>query len=383
MTLRSIVLVAMLIAAGGCALGAIWFFWSSDDEARRQANFRKMIEVSRSDRPQGRLAKHWLECLERESHSAGRSDQRVRCASWSAQGITSTLIAVGAHDAIVPVVETQIPGTAQDGRYIIDVVGGPGDDPFHVEPDVDDALFDRLESSGRPARIWRDMRRSPYRDLMDHGYTIVSVGYWGTLVRTLQEPDEIELAFDDVRTAVNYYRDQSGAEPPLVTSSLGNHIALGALGRDRLERMEVLALVPVMDGLQHHIARSRRELEKERAKADTDADLVGSWRIRNIYRRSGDGVIFDRSEMLPLRAYVERYVGAHDLAWKGIEPKGKCSRILLGALDPRTRDYLRANKNLPPHVIVLGADHDLADRAPEDVRGLFFDFADCLTKQEA
>ncbi|KPF86978.1 hypothetical protein IP81_19230 [Novosphingobium sp. AAP83] len=59
--------------------------------------------------------------------------------------------------------------------------------------------------------------------------------------------------------AVDYYRDSGGADLPLITIRLGNHLALAALGKGRIEKMNVLALVPMMDGLtiqlQAHIAK--------------------------------------------------------------------------------------------------------------------------------
>jgi|GEM_PF-1572499 len=383
MTLRSKALIAAFLAAGMLAVAALWFIKSGStgmDAATREKLFAE-IKNSRSEEPKLRLPRDWHACAEGVARLADEGTQRIECDTWTAQGVTSTLVALKVADALVPVVETRLEGTDDEGRIVVDVVGGPGGGPFQVDRGATDEFYDRLGEAGRGMVFWRDMRVSPYRYLMDRGFTIASVGYWGTNIRTLQAPNEIELAFEDVGTTVDFYRDRAGAEPALVTTSLGNHLALGALGRERLERMDVLAVVPVMDGLQHHLRRVRLGSARERAKAEADDELFGEWMVFNIYRRSGDTIIFDQSRYLPLHDYSPRYVGKHDLAWKDIMPKGKCSRILLGTIDPRTRDYLKDKKDLPSFVIVLPADHDLALEAPEDVRGLFFDYADCLARQ--
>jgi hypothetical protein len=55
-------------------------------------------------------------------------------------------------------------------------------------------------------------------------------------LRTLNAPDEFALSAQDVRLAVDYYRDKKGADLPLITVSLGDHLALAALGQERSKR---------------------------------------------------------------------------------------------------------------------------------------------------
>jgi len=378
-------LIAVLLAAGLLAVGALWAFTSTSpgmDAATRDRLFKEMVN-SRSDEPMLRLPRDWHACVEGVARLADEDVSRIECDMWTAQGVTSTLVALRQGDAFVPVVESRLEVASDDGRYVVDVVGGPGGEPFLVRRGTTDEFFDRLKDTGLTPNIWGDMRVSPYRHLMGRGFTIASVGYWGTNIRTLQAPDEIEMAFADVAAAVDFYRDQAGAEPALVTNSLGNHIALGALGRKRLERMNVLAVVPVMAGLQHHLRRARLESAEDRAQAEAKGEPFGEWKTFNIYAQSASGIAFDHSQMLSLHDYVPRYVGSHDLAFGELRPRGACSRIVLGNKDPRTRDYLAARPSRTKRLIVLNADHDLAKDDPQSVRAIFADFAKCLAGQNS
>lgn len=377
-------LIAALLAAGILAAGALGAFTSAStgiDAATRERLLKEFY--SRSDEPKLRLPRDWHACVGGVARLADKNASRIECDTWTAQGVTSTLVALRQGDAFVPVVESRLEIASDDGRYVVDVVGGPGGEPFLVERGTTDEYFDRLKHAGHTPKIWSDMRVSPYRQLMGRGFTIASVGYWGTNIRTLQAPDEIEMAFADVATAVGFYRDRVGAEPALVTTSLGNHIALGALGRERLEQMNVLAVVPVMDGLQHHLRRARLESAEERAQAEAKGELFGPWKPFNIYKNTDSGIAFDHSQVLPLHDYMPRYVGSYDLAFGEIRPRGACSRIVLGSKDPRTRDYLAARARRTKRLIVLNADHDLAKDDPQSVRAIFRDFAQCLIGQEA
>ena len=385
MTLRSKTLIAALLAAGMLAIAALWFIKSGStgmDAATREKLFT-VIKNSRSEEPKLRLPRDWHACAEGVSRLADEGARRIECNTWTAQGVTSTLVALKVADALVPVVETRLEGTDYEGRIVVDVVGGPGGGPFQVERGSTDEFYDRLGEAGRGMVFWYDMRVSPYRSLMDRGFTIASVGYWGTNIRTLEVANEIELSFDDVRAAVDFYRDRTGAEPALITNSLGNHIALGGLGRDRLERMNMLAVVPVMDGLQHHLRRVRIESAEERAQAEAKGDLFGEWTTFNIYAKSETGIAFDHSRMLLLHDYVPRYVGGRDLAFRAVTPRAACSRIVLGSKDPRTRNYLAARPTPAQRMVILSADHDLAKDDPKSVRAIFADFAQCLPREDS
>ncbi|XAP79000.1 hypothetical protein ABC955_04255 [Citromicrobium bathyomarinum] len=378
-------LIAALLAAGILAVGALWAFTSAStgiDAATRDRLFKELVD-SRSDEPKLGLPRDWHACVGGVARLADKNASRIECDTWTAQGVTSTLVALREGDAFVPVVESRLEVASDDGRYVIDVVGGPGGEPFPVRRGTTDEFFDRLKDAGLTPNIWDDMRVSPYRHLMGRGFTIASVGYWGTNIRTLGAADEIEMAFADVAAAVDFYRDQAGAEPALVTTSLGNHIALGALGRERLERMNVLAVVPVMDGLQHHLQRNRRENVEKREEAEAKGEPFGEWTTFNIYSKTDSGIAFDHSQVLPLHDYVPRYVGGRDLAFREVRPRGACSRIVLGNKDPRTRDYLAARPGRTKRLIVLNADHDLAKDDPQSVRSIFRDLAQRLVRQEA
>ncbi len=217
---------------------------------------------------------------------------------------------------------------------------------------------------------------------MKRGFTIASVGYWGTNLRTLNAPDEFELGKRDVLAAIEFYRAQIGEEPPLVTISLGNHLALAALGKDRLERMDVLSLVPVMDGLQHHIGRFLKTVEADKAEAEAKGEFFGEWISFNVHRQTEDGPAFDYSRSLAMHEVVPRYVGEANHAWKGVEFQSPCSAIVLGAKDPRTLAYLEETTERPAFVQVWDTDHITSLEAPERTRTLFADFADCLVAQK-
>jgi hypothetical protein len=223
--------------------------------------------------------------------------------------------------------------------------------------------------------------QAAYFKFLERGFTIASIGYWGTSFRTLNAPNEMELAVQDVRTAIDYYRDREGTEPALLISSLGNHLALGALGKDRLEAMNFLSMVPLMDGLQHHLRRVEKEIEEERQKAQANGKPFGHWIFFNIYSQTGDNRDFAHVQMLPLHDFIAPYVGAADYPWREVSPKSPCSRIVLGNKDPRTLDYLAAHENLPEAITVLASDHDLHADAPNEMSGILEWYGDCLTAQ--
>ncbi len=220
-------------------------------EAARAQEFREFVAMTRSDHPETGLPDDWFSCRERYLSDAHKAEDRVVCQTTTAQGITSTLIALKKDGDRVPVVESRLAGTPENSNDIVDIDGGPGGETFHIGSAMTKDEIDKLRRMG--VNVTGEAGTSPYHMLLERGFTVASVGYGATRIRTLNARDEIEVAIGDVRTAIDFYRDKNGAEPALIMSSLGNHIALGTLGKNRLGGMNFLALVPVMDGLQHHL----------------------------------------------------------------------------------------------------------------------------------
>jgi hypothetical protein len=359
--------------------GATHFTVARTDEGLRDYEFREMITRSRSEHPQRGLGYDWYDCQERYWPEENKTADRVVCESWTQQGVTITLIALKFGAEWVPVVESRLADAADGGPIVLDIQGGPGGEPLHVSEGMSDEFIARLRRNGLNDWLPGDIRQSPYNQLFERGYTVASIGYWGMNLKTLNLSDEFDLAIRDVRMAVDYYRDNRGADLPLIAVSLGNHLALAALGSERIEGMSVLALVPVMDGLQHHLTTS---LAREKAKADQAGHLFGTWTFFNVYRKSDDSVQFDHSRMLPMHEFIPRYVGDADFPWKEVTPSGPCAKVVLGAKDPRTLAFLAESDDLPDFVRVLEADHNLFEDAPDEARTLFAEFADCIASQQ-
>jgi len=365
---------AMLLGAGG----TIYFTIARSIADKRDQEFRDLIVRSRSEHPQRGLGRDWLDCQEHHRSEENRAADRVVCKAWTQQGVTSTLIALQFGANWVPVIESRLASTADGGPVVLHIEGGPGAEPFQVSEAMGDEFLAeqrRIRPNELPVG---DIRKSPYYLLLDRGYTIASIGYWGMNFKTLNVRGEFELAARDVSVAVDYYRDRQGADLPLVTFSLGNHLALAALGKDRIEKMNVLALVPVMDGLQHHLKTSLSAMAEELAEAEDKGHPYGNWTFFAIYKHSDEGMKFDHSRMLPMHDYVPQFIGAADFAWKDVTPGELCSKVVLGNKDPRTLAYLKATNDLPDFVRVLKADHDLFKDAPDQSQGVFLEFADCL-----
>ena len=360
--------LAVLLVGGGAT--ALYVAKVRSESA--SAEIAKVIAMTWSDKPGTGLPADWIACLERAGAAA---PSRTICTTTTANGLTSELVAIKAGNSIVPVIQTRRVDAAP-GPVIIELVGGPGGSPFHIEDILPADVVAEWRRKG--FTVNGQVKQAAYVGLLQGGFTIASVGYWGTAMRTLDAPDEMQLAIGEVRAVVDYYRDRDGAEPALITTSLGNHLALGALGQARLEGMDVLALVPVMDGLQHHLRRVAKETARQREKARASGKPFGQWTMFHIYKDRQGQRTFDHAGMLGMIEYVPRYMGKADYPWMDVRPSGPCSRIILGDRDPRTRDFLAANRTLPPFITVLPADHDLFADAGKAMLPIVERYGDCL-----
>lgn len=373
-SMQVIVVLAFLVVAGWASA-----LWVSDDRSKLRAReFEKVISMAHSDEPESGLASDWWECLKRQKDGGGTLVTRTVCKTSTTRGFTSELIALKIDDEIVPVIESRLTD-AEPGPVVVEITGGPGGKPFAV----DDTLTDKQIAEMRDLGIevnGQDLRAS-YVRLLKRGFTIASIGYLGNSFRTLNSPDEIQLAIREVRTVIDHYRNRDHAEPALLTISLGNHLALGALGEERLEAMNFLALVPAMDGLQHHLRRLARETAEARTKAKATGEPYGHWIVFHLYSETKGEKKFGQLRMLALDDFFPRYAGAADFPWSVIRPRGPCARVILGSKDPRTRGYLNARNELPQFVSVLASDHDLFADAPKEMHAIFDQYADCLAAQ--
>jgi hypothetical protein len=361
--------------------GALYRWSAPTDDDIRDQQLRKIIANSRSEFPQTGLGHDWLDCLTRYWSDENKAADRVVCETWTQQGVTSSLIALQLGKQRVPVVESRLAGIASGGPVVLDIQGGPGGAPFHVSEGASDERISQLRRGRLNDWLPEDIQQSPYHQLLERGYTIASIGYWGMNLRTLNAPREFDIAARDVRMAVDYYRDKRGADLPLITVSLGNHLALAALGKERIQEMDVLSLVPVMDGLQHHLKRALSAMAADKDKAEAAGHLYGDWASFNIYKQSSDGLRFGQSRMLPFDEFASRFIGDADFPWKGVTPHGPCSKVVLGNKDPRTLDYLSSVGELPGFVLALNADHNLFKDAPDQSEALFAGFADCIASR--
>lgn len=360
----------------------------SQAEERLQDTFKRIVEGPGSVNPSSGVPEQWVNCLERIRAQSSAIPDRTVCETWTSGGVTTTLVGLGGGAEPFPVLESKLDGVIGNGSTIINVIGGPGESPFNAHKELDEATrkrnreFESEEGEG-PFRLTMRNRMSEMAEyeLMMRGFTVASVLYWGTSIRTLREEDEFELATLEVSHAVDFYSNQTGREPALVNQSLGNHLTYAALGSERLSKMQVLSLVPVMDGLQHHIERVRLVNEPERRKAEKEGKLFGSWSGFNIYEREGAKSLFFEARLLDKSEYIPRYIGAADFPFRDVIHRGKCSTIVLGSKDPRTRDYLASNEDLPGYIQVWETGHNIWYEAPEKARTLYSDFADCLVAQ--
>jgi hypothetical protein len=343
------------------------------------AELQRVIALTQSDRPTPGLGRDWVACLDTAVAQAGSAARRIECRSWTAQGVTSTLVALREGDVVVPVVESALAGGEGEGRIILEVVGGTGGEIFHSQEAITPELIERIRAAHGGKLPFVLMEQSAYFPLLERGFTVASVGYWGTNLRTLDEAGEFALGARDVRIAFDHYAAAQGREPALLTESMGNHIALAALGEGRIETLDALALVPVMDGLRSHLARAQRERERAVAKGRK----YGKWTNFNIFSRSGEAIVFDRSGFHPVHDHVPKYVGDADYPWRGVDLSGACSRLVLATKDPRTKDYLASTKRLPGFVTVLDSGHDIVADARDETRAIFAEFALCLTREAA
>lgn len=355
---------------------------TAQSEARtHHQSLRHIVENSRSENPQRGFPYDWLDCIERYQTETEEKAQKQLCGTWTTQGVTSSLYALKFGSERVPVIESALAGQATQGPLIVDIQGGPGGSPFYTNPAMTEELLERLRKSDLLRSMHSEMSESSHFQLLAQGFTIASLGYWGMSMRTPNQAGEIDLAIVDVRRAIDFYRDQEGREPPMITTSLGNHLALGALGKDRIETMQVLAIVPVMDGLQHHLERLAKTHDEHITETESTGELHGGWTFFNIYAGPVDEPVFDHSEMLSMTDYATRFFADRDFAWLEVAQTGACSRTILGSQDPRTRDYLDRTSQLPSFVTVLDADHDIFKDQPEEARAIYAAFGECLLAQ--
>jgi len=358
-------------------LGAV-FYAEHRSAPDYTALFEDIIANSRSEDPKSGLARDWFDCIERDQPAQDVAATKTLCKAWTVQGVTSELYMLNLSGERIPVVESRLAGTQEAGLLIVDVVGGPGNKPYHADPTLTEEFIQKLRKHDM-LEIYRGaiVKDLPQYQLMQRGFTIASLGYWGMSIRTLNEHDEIELAVQDVRLALNYYRDQLGKDPPLITASLGNHLVLGAIGQNRLENADVLALVPVMDGLQHHVSRFVPEM----VKIEADGGHQG-YAFYNVYTRTDNGVEFDHSRALRTRDFAVQFFGDADYGWRDVSLSGSCSKVILGSEDPRTKAYLEAHNDLPSFIEVWDSGHDIVQDAPEQTRRTYADYANCLLAQK-
>ena len=381
--------LALLIFVVVIAAYAVQSYSRHRAEERMQKDFKSIVQGLGSVNPSPGVAEKWLNCLERIRAQSAVPPERTECETWTSGGVVTSLVGLAGNGDPLPVLESKVEGVVGNGSFIINVIGGPGERPFNAEKEVDEATRKRAIELKKSAGdglgrviVPKRMRELPEYELMMLGFTVVSVLYWGTSTRTLREENEFKRAALEVSHAVDFYYNETGREPTLVNQSLGNHLTVAALGSERLSKMQVLSLVPVMDGLQHHLVRVARENESERRKAEAEGKLFGPWSPFNIYQRENAKSRFFEARMVDKSEYIPRYIGSADFPFYDVKHGGKCSKIVLGSKDPRTRDYLAKNKTLPDYIQVWDSDHNIFHGAPAKSKQLYSDFADCLVAQK-
>ena len=356
---------------------------------RDQQQWKEMISGPGSVIPHEGVPRKWADCVEGIRAQNNQPGDRVICDSWASDGVTTTLVGLLGDREPVPILESRLEAVADNDLTVVYLIGGPGGKPFNAQVPVTEAVrakFNEIVASKRldTTKVGLPRRMNEYSEhiLMKRGYTVAAVLYWGTSVRTLDFPDEFALAAAEVRQVVDYYRGTNGREPALITQSLGNHLSVAGLGKERLQQMNVLSLVPVMDGLQHHLTVALPKLEKIFEEAEREGRFSEMYNRLHIYELTDNGTRFGEARFLDAREYVPRYLGSANFAYLDVIPQGKCSTVVLGSKDPRTLDYLSRTDVLPPYVQVWDADHAIESDAPVQYRQLYSDFADCLVAQK-
>ncbi len=317
----------------------------------------------------------WVNCLAKVSREAlaASSLSRLECESWTHQGVTSTLMAIQDGSRIVPVIESRLANGIASKGYIFDLVGGPGDRPFSAYKPATKELIEQFEGNEN-VTLPMPMQELPYMELLRQGYTLASVAYWGTSFRTLYIKNELEEGAKDVALAHAYYEAADGGDLAVVAGSLGNHMALAALGKEQIEGMNFLSMVPVMDGLQFHLRKYR---------ANTPRDKRGkNWRTLSTFRLEAGQQVHAIKGLFNNDRYLDTYIADNDLPFKTIEPKEACSRTVLGSQDPRTEDYINSRSDYPEHVIILDTDHGVLAEAPDQMRAIIKAFVECIDNRE-
>ena len=129
---RSAKLILLLTVVLSAGLAVYSLAAVADDNLLTQ-DFLETVAATKSDKPQDGLASYWFECLQRVKANGDGTSDRTLCKTWTAEGLTSELIALKVDDQIVPVIESRLV-EARPGPVVVDITGGPGGTPFYVNP---------------------------------------------------------------------------------------------------------------------------------------------------------------------------------------------------------------------------------------------------------
>jgi hypothetical protein len=292
--------------------------------------------------------------------------QSFVCSVWRSNEVISTLIAIKYEDTFVPVVETYSILPQQRKTRILHLTGGTGGNLLALYPSVDPDLRTKIETWG--GSVGPDFTDLPYMELLSLGHTIASVGYWGTTVRTSGSKAEIEDAIKDVEAAYEFYSASDEQAPAIVAESLGAHLALGAIGRERLQQANFIFVSPSMDGIQHALTAFDRERLKKLERKEF-----------YVYRRNEGGWKFESVQNFGLAEHIRTYVGGKDLPLTKLKPKTPCSKVFVGMDDYRLQNFLSNKDKFGDYIRILGGRHRLIQENPVEMAEYFREFSKCLS----
>lgn len=270
------------------------------------------------------------------------------CASWSEEGFDFSLVAIRSGDGETPVIESTLPGKAIEGRVLIHLTGGP------MGPTI---------SGGR------DWRTELFEDFYNSGFTIASVGYWGTRFRTMVVRNEITYAGKDLARVYDHYKSACDCEPSILATSFGAGVALYSLREGEIPSdAPVLLLSPVLPGFKALARRNRQEV--------TDREREVSFTRTFLYHRSEDGGISIVGPRIVQNYRVnEAYARDHRTDYDSEIFTGLCSKAMVGLDDFRMLDFDRWGD--PKIIAIEGAGHNLAEDAPTQLSATIRSFMDC------
>lgn len=290
------------------------------------------------------------EALYKWEDCAGQREESIHvCHEWDGDKIAFKLVSIGERSLTTPAIESKRLGNRRVGRVVIHLTGGPDLPPFATES---------------------DNRSKPLSEFHDQNFTLVSVGYWGTSVRTVFEDGEIVLAAQDFENILRNYRIECGCEPLVIAESLGANILFYYLNENPNSKVQFLAVSPAIMGITHAV----ESIEDHRQPSDLNVNSRSSI----LYSRNNDGS-FVRVGFRLINSFehLRRFAEGQDTTIPTIQTEYGCSKILIGRDDELNAGLDRNHDRRITSIDKAG--HDLYEDQPLVVQSILREFIQCAT----